>query len=175
MDMDVQANEKKPFFTNYINQVPTGNIIEILEAQIEETLAALQPLTEEQAKFKYAADKWSIKEVVGHLIDNERVWSYRLLRIARGDNLVYPGYEQDQFVREAQFDRIPYVDLLEEFKWIRKSTAFMLKGLPAEAWQRQGVLNQDSLTVNQAAYVIAGHEIHHQNILRERYLPEINN
>ncbi|MFB5265830.1 DinB family protein [Paenibacillus enshidis] len=173
--MEANANESRPFFTNYINQVPEGNIIEILAAQIEETLSILQPLNEEQANFKYASGKWSIKEVVGHITDNERVWTYRLLRIARGDNLVYPGYEQNQFVKEAQFDHVPFKDLLEEFESLRKSTVFMLKGLPAEAWQRQGVLNQDPLTAKQAAYVIAGHEIHHQTILKERYLPGIKN
>ncbi|MNW34501.1 DinB superfamily protein [compost metagenome] len=168
--MEAKSEEAQPFFIKYTQLVPDGNIFTILEEQIEETCSLLHPLSEAQASFRYASDKWSIKDVVGHITDNERIWAYRLLRIARGDNQCYPSYEQNQFVREAQFDRIPFADVLAELKCVRASTVFLLKSLPAEAWQYQGLLNEDLLSVHQAAYAIAGHEIHHRRILTERYL-----
>ncbi|WP_248925713.1 DinB family protein [Paenibacillus hamazuiensis] len=174
MEARPQTNEYAPIFGMYVNAVPEGNIVHILRSNLDELVSLLEPLNEKQAEFRYAEGKWSIKEVLGHITDNERVWTYRLLRIARGDNLTFPGYEQEQFVREAQFDRISLRDLLDEFIYTRRSAALLLQGLPEEVWLKEGQLYHNKLTARAAACVIAGHEIHHRNILKERYLSQLS-
>lgn len=173
MESRPQTNEYASYFGRYIELVPEGSICNILKSQLSETIAMLQPVNEEQAKFRYAEDKWSIKEVLGHITDNERIWAYRLLRIVRGDVLAYPSYEEEQFVREAQFDRISFCDLLDEFTFVRRSTILLLKGLTDELWLRHGELYNSRLTARAAACVIAGHETHHRSVLKERYLSQI--
>jgi hypothetical protein len=174
METRPQTTEYAPYFGTYIKLVPEeGSLIGILESQLADTLSLLEPVSEEQALFRYGEGKWSIKEVLGHVIDNERVWTYRLLRIVRGDALAFPGYEQDQFVREARFDRITFRDLLDEFAYLRRSTILLLKGLPEDVWLRHGELYGNQLTARAAACVIAGHELHHCNVLKERYLSQL--
>ncbi|MFC5653462.1 DinB family protein [Paenibacillus solisilvae] len=164
-----QQNEFAPYFGQYINLVPDGSIIGLLTDHLSETVTLLGQLTEEQADYRYAEGKWSIKEVLGHITDNERIWSYRMLRIARGDQYNCVSYDENQFVAEAAFNLQPISSLIEEFTLVRRSTILLLKGLKEEAWYRKGTLYDTKLTVNAAAYVIAGHEKHHRNILESRY------
>ncbi|WP_274649459.1 DinB family protein [Paenibacillus humicola] len=171
MELRPQAGAYAPYLERYISLVPEGSLTAILETQRSAMLALLEPVTEEQAGFCYAEGKWSVKDVLGHVTDNERIWAYRLLRAARGDGYSYPGYEQDDYVRTARFDRLPFKDLLEEFAMVRRSTILLLKGLPDEAWARKGWMYGEPLSALAAACVIAGHERHHWNVLKERYFP----
>ena len=129
----------------------------------------IRGLSEKELSKRPAPGKWSIKETLGHLIDVERIFAYRALRIARNDQTNLPGFEQDDYIPAAQFDRRPWSGLLEEFEAVRHSNVLMFRGLHEEAWERQGMSNGKLLSVRAAAYVIAGHERHHMKVLREQY------
>jgi uncharacterized damage-inducible protein DinB len=163
------ASEHAPYYSRYVDLVADGDILETLAGQIGGTLAELQKVSDEASLKRYAPGKWSVREVVGHLIDTERVFAYRALRFARNDGAVLPGFEQDDYVREAQFDRRPWADLQEEFEAVRQSNLLMFRGLDGAAWLRRGVANGNAMSVRAAAYVIAGHELHHMGVLREKY------
>ena len=130
----------------------------------------MRSIPESQAGFRYAADKWSIKELVGHLIDTERIFSYRALRFARNDKTPLPGYEQDDYIRHASFDDCSLSELAAELESVRQSTLFLFKHLDEEAWMRRGVASESEVSVRALAYIIAGHELHHRRVLRDRYL-----
>jgi hypothetical protein len=130
----------------------------------------LRGLTETQAATRYAPDKWSIKELIGHIIDGERVFAYRLLCFARQDQTPLPGFEQDDYVRAGNFDNRQWSDLVEEFELVRRANLSLLRSLDEEAWMRRGTANDDEVSVRALAYIIAGHETHHMQILRTRYL-----
>jgi hypothetical protein len=161
--------ESAPYFAKYINLVPDGDIVETLERQRAATLPLLQGISGQQSLHRYAADKWSIREVLGHISDTERVFSYRALVFARGDQSPLPSFEQDDYIRGAAFDRVPWADLMAEFEQVRRATIALFKGLTPEAWQRQGVASGNPMTARAAAWIIAGHELHHLAALRERY------
>ena len=159
------------YYGRYISLVPDGDILTTLSEQLGDTLALLQGIPESRAGFRYAPDKWSIKELVGHLIDSERIFAYRALRFARKDETPLPGYEQDDYIRHASFDDYPLGELAAEFESVRRSSLFLFKHLEKEAWARRGVANEAEVSVRALAYIIAGHESHHRAILRSRYLP----
>ncbi len=161
------ASEHAPYYSRYVDLVAAGDILGTLATQIDGTLAEFRKVSEEDSLKRYAAGKWSIREVVGHMIDTERIFAYRALRFARGDHQDLPGFEQDDYVAAAQFERRPWAGLLEEFEAIRRSNVLMFRGLGDEAWARQGVANGNAMSVRAAAYVIAGHELHHLRVLRE--------
>jgi DinB superfamily len=163
------ASEHAPYFSRYIDLAPAGDILGTLATQIGGTLAELRKVSEEDSLKRYAPGKWSVREVIGHMIDTERIIAYRALRFARNDHMELPGFEQDEYVAAAQFDRRPWTLLLEEFEAVRRSSLLMFRGFSAEAWQRQGVANGSAISVRAAAYVVAGHELHHMRVLREKY------
>jgi len=167
------AGEYADYFAPYVRRVPPGPILTILERQLEEMLALLRPLDEEQAGFRYAPGKWSIREVVGHVIDTERIFGVRALWFARGDPGPLPSFEQDDFVRTAGFDRRTLADLLEELQIVRASTIALFRGLPPEAFAREGTAAGERLVVRAVPFIIAGHELHHRALLLERYLGAI--
>ncbi|BBH18693.1 hypothetical protein Back11_00380 [Paenibacillus baekrokdamisoli] len=169
MTTKLEANEFPPYFEQYIKLITEGNIVNILEEQLHEMTSLFSQLTDDQADFRYAEGKWSVKEVLGHITDNERIWAYRILRIARGDNHVCKSYDENQFAAESSFHLQQIDDLLEEFIVVRRSTIMLLKGLKDKAWLRSGTLYDAKLTVRAAAYVIAGHEKHHRGVLEARY------
>lgn len=158
------------YYGRYISLVPDGDILSVLSRQFDDTLALLKSIPESRAAFRYAPDKWSIKEVVGHMIDTERIFAYRALRFARNDRTPLPGYEQDDYVANGSFDEYPLDDLSAEFESVRRSTLFLFKHLDEEAWMRRGVANDSEASVRALAYIIAGHELHHREVLRSRYL-----
>ncbi|HSF25861.1 MAG TPA: DinB family protein, partial [Blastocatellia bacterium] len=123
------ATEYAPSYAGYISRVADGNIIEILDRQIDDTTALLRGLSEAQAMSRYAPEKWSVKEVIGHLIDSERVFGYRVLRFARNDQTPLSGFEQNDYVREAAFDDRGLADLASEFEHVRRANLHMLRGL----------------------------------------------
>jgi hypothetical protein len=142
----------------------------VLGSQIEETLALLRSIPEEHGSFRYAPGKWSVKELLGHLIDSERIFSYRALRFARDDQTPLPGYEQDDYVRGGAFDSVPLDELAQEFASARQATVYLFKHLDGEAWTRRGLANDSPVSVRALAYIIAGHELHHRRVLRDKYL-----
>jgi hypothetical protein len=140
-------------------------------AQIEETLALLGPVDERRAtRFRYAPRKWTIKQIVGHLSDDERIFGYRMLCIARGDRRVLRGFDETAYMRRSGFGDRPLTDLIEELRTVRAATLAFLRGLPEEAWLRSGTVNGYPATVRGLAFHVAGHELHHRRILAERYL-----
>ncbi|MDR0271482.1 DinB family protein [Paenibacillus sp.] len=164
------STEYNPYFKRYIDLVPEGDIIDILEKSLDATSELFGALTEEQANYRYEPGKWSMKEVLGHISDNERIMSYRLLRIARGDRTSLSGYDQDELMCGAAFDACRLSDLLEEYQLIRKSTLALLRGLPETAWSRIGLVDESESSANAWAYIIAGHELHHVKVIRDKYL-----
>ena len=143
--------------------------VEILETQHRETVEALRGISEERAGFRYAPEKWSIREVVGHLLDTERVMAYRALRIARGDTTPLAGFEENSYVEAAGFDARPLPDLVAEFGLVRTATLALLRGFDEVAFQRRGTASGWPVSVRALAFIIAGHERHHAGLLRERY------
>ena len=131
----------------------------------------LSPLNDRQADFRYAPGKWSIKEVLGHISDAERIFAYRLLRMARGDNTPLSCFEQDDYIETGNFSARKLVDLLEEFSAVREATVALVRSMDDAAWLRRGVANQKEITTTALAFLIAGHERHHRIILEQRYLP----
>lgn len=161
--------EYAPYYERYVSLV-AGDVVETLERQGAETASLLGGLTEEQGDSRYGPGKWSVKELVGHLSDTERILSYRLLRIARGDRTPIEGYDQDPFVANSNAPARTVRSLAEEFGHIRAATLALVRGLDDAAWSRSGVANENEVTVRALAHIIAGHEAHHVGVLRERYL-----
>ncbi len=165
-----ETDEFDSYYERYISLVTDGDIISTLKNRIAETLDLLNKISAEKADFRYAESKWSVKELVGHIIDTERIFAYRALRIARGDQTPIEGYEQDDYIKNAEFAKCNLADLAEEFALVRKANVLMFKNLSETAWHRRGVANNKEISVRALAYICAGHEIYHLNILKERYL-----
>lgn len=161
--------EYASFYEDYIRLVPEGNVIEILEQQAELVNKVILSLKEEQSNYRYTEGKWSVKEVFGHLIDNERIMSSRLLRIARGDTTPLPGYDEEIYMQGHPFEAYTILDLAEDYAAARHSTVVMLHRLSPEAWLRKGIVNNYTTSARAIAWVIAGHELHHLSILCDRY------
>jgi DinB superfamily len=164
------ADEHSPYYATYISLVPDGNLIEMLQEQQQETVALLRGLSEKQALHAYAPGKWTIKEVVGHLSDGERIFCYRALRFARDDKQPLPGFEENAYVPAGRFNSRTLGDLVAEFVAVRAATVHLFRNLNETELARMGVANDNPITVRAIAYIIAGHERHHLGILRERYL-----
>ena len=157
-------------FSKYVTLVPEGDIIQTLERQIENSLSLFRSIPSDKGNFRYAPDKWSVKELLGHLIDSERMFTYRALRFARNDQTPLPGYEQDDYVREGNFDSRNLADMVEEFATLRRATVQLFRPLNETEWLRHGKANENDVSVRALAYIIAGHELHHMGVLRSRYL-----
>ena len=163
------AGEFAPYYEPYIALVPDGDIADILESQIKTTVAKLRPIPEERGTFRYQPGKWSINDVVNHVNDTERVQTYRLLRIARGDKTPLPGFEEKDYAAVAGADGRDLSEIIDEFETIRRATLALVRSLDPEVWARRGIANTYDVSVQALAYIIAGHELHHMNILRDRY------
>ncbi|WP_136605131.1 DinB family protein [Paenibacillus dokdonensis] len=163
------SDEYNTYFERYISLVPEGDIADILDQSLHCTSELFSKITDEQGDFRYAPGKWSLKEVLGHISDNERIMSYRLLRIARGDQTPLSGYDQDDLMNGAAFDACRLSDLLEEYKLVRRSTLALLRGLPKEAWSRMCIVDGHESSARAWAYIIAGHELHHLKVIRDKY------
>jgi len=164
------ATEYAPFYGTYVGKVPDGDLLELLERQRRETQNLLAGLSDTQALHRYAPGKWSIKEVVGHLMDSERVFCYRALRFARADEKPLQGFDDKAWVPAGSFDARPLADLAAELDAVRRATIALFRGFDAAALARKGTANNNEVTVRALAWIVAGHERHHVAILRERYL-----
>lgn len=160
------------YFSRYVARVPDGDIAAMLATQVDDTAALLAGLSDEQARHRYAPGKWSIKEVVCHVSDVERVMAYRLLRFGRGDATPLAGFDENAWAPAARADDRPLTDLLAELQAVRAATVALVRGLPDDALDRTGTANGLLASARALAWIIAGHELHHRFILRERYLPE---
>ena len=165
-----KANEFLEFYVPYVNLVPEGSLLEVLKEHMEKTKALFESLSEESARRRYAPGKWSIKEVLGHMTDTERIMSYRLLRIGRGDQTPLAGFDENDYIAESHFDELSNKQLLEDFTAVRKATITLINNMPEQAWEKIGIANNSETTTRALAYIIAGHAIHHLKIINERYL-----
>jgi uncharacterized damage-inducible protein DinB len=164
-----QAGEYAPYYERYISLIQENDILATLDRQRRETVLLLSGLSEEQGDFRYAPDKWSAKQVLGHVCDTERVFAYRALRIARGDATPMEGFEQDDYVKNGPFARHSIAEVIEDYIAVRRATISLLRSLEEAAWSRRGIANKNEVTVRAIAYMIAGHEVHHRRILQEKY------
>ena len=165
-----QPDEYAHFYETYISLVETGDIIASLNAQAIETMAVLSRLPESQGDFRYEPGKWSVKQVLGHINDSERIFAYRALRISRNDPKPMEGFEQNEYVDNGGFERRSLSGMIDEFNAIRRATLLLFESFDNEAWLRRGVANQYEVSVLALAWIIAGHELHHRSILKTKYL-----
>jgi hypothetical protein len=164
-----QTGEYAPYYDRYISLLGPDDILAVLERQAPETVSLLKSAGA-KADFRYAPGKWSVKELLGHVNDTERIMAYRALRIARGDKTPIEGFEQDDYVRDGNFGQRTLADLIGEFMDIRKATLSLFRSLDAEAVARRGIANKNEISTRALAYIIAGHELHHRRVLQEKYL-----
>ncbi|WP_395626671.1 DinB family protein [Daejeonella sp.] len=164
-----QADEFPVFYKGYIDTVGDDVLVE-LESQIDSLPKFLSEISEEKACYAYAEGKWTIKEVVGHILDTERIMSYRALRFARQDATALPGFDENDYVKYAHFATRSLQSLVDEFIVLRKSTMYLLKSFNEEELNRSGISNDRPISVRALVYILAGHVNHHQHILKERYL-----
>lgn len=158
------------YYGKYINRVPTGDIAALLRDQIGDTRALLSSVKPGDADKAYAPGKWTVKEVVGHMCDTERIMAYRATRIARADKTDLPGFDENEYVAAASFGERDLASLVEELTTVRNATISLFRGLPHEAWPRRGSANGSEVSVRALACIIAGHELHHRELLETRYL-----
>ena len=168
-----EATEYADYYANYISKVPGSDVLGVLESQRLQMLQLFAGRSERDGSFRYAPGKWTVKEVLGHIADTERIFAYRALRIARGDQTPLPGFEQDDYVRSGAFGDRTLADLAEEFGTVRTASVSLLRSFNEEAWSRRGMASQKEVTVRAIGFMIAGHQIHHRIILEERYFPAI--
>jgi uncharacterized damage-inducible protein DinB len=165
-----QQGEYAPAFERYVARVRAiSDPREELPAQRARVMARLSPLTEEQSQFRYAPDKWSVKDLIGHLGDSERIFAYRLLRIGRGDTTPLSGFEENDYARAAGAHQRPYRDVLAEWAVIRDATSALASGLPERDWANQGTSNDAPTSARALLYIILGHTEHHLAVLADRY------
>lgn len=165
-----ETDEYASYYGKYVSLIDDDDIVAVLESQLDATVACLRGLSEEQGNYAYEPGKWSIKQLVGHINDAERIFAYRTLRIARGDQTPLPGFEQDDYIAGANFDALTLAELTTEFELIRRSNLALFKQFSDEVWVRRGTASGNPISVRALVYIIAGHEAHHMNILRSRYL-----
>ena len=169
-----ESEEYAPFYAGYIERAQArGDVLAALPQQIEEIRAELGDLSDEQGLFRDTPNEWSIKEVIGHLNDVERVFSYRLLRVSRNDITALPGFEQNDFVREADFDIYALKDLIQEFEYLRRANILAIRNMNEESTLRRGTASGYTVSARALIYMIVGHVDHHLASLREKYLPPL--
>ncbi len=164
-------SEFADFYADYIALVPDGDVVHTLERQADELAGLLGRLPDARGDFAYAPGKWTLKEVVGHITDAERVFSYRALRIARADPTPLPGFDEKKWVPNSGALARTLADLVGEFKAVRAATVALFRHLPPDAPLRRGTANNREVSVRALAWIAAGHALHHQRLIRERYLP----
>ena len=159
-----------PFYANYVSLVPDDDVLSLIEQQSSETQRLISSLDDSRSLYRYAEGKWSVKEVIGHMTDAERVFGYRALCIARGDQNSLPGFDENAYMENANFDAWRLGELAEAYALVRRANIVMFRNFDEEAWNRRGTANNSPITVRALAFILAGHERHHLKVLRERYL-----
>lgn len=164
-----EPEEAAPFYHGYIDRVPGENIGQQLTEQLDRVELRFRGVDETTGLFRYAPGKWSVKEILGHLTDAERIFAYRLLRIARADTTPLPGFDENAFVPPAAFDDRSVNSLVKEYRAVRLSTIALIDGLPSDAWSRKGQASGRTISTRALAYILVGHVSHHLGVLEERY------
>jgi hypothetical protein len=164
-----QANEAASYYFPYIDLITSDEIVPEFNSQLDKTLEFLQGISEEQSLQTYAPGKWTIREVLNHVNDGERLFLSRAFWFARGFQDPLPSFDQDLAVQGAQANQTPWSELVDEFRIVRMGTISFFNNLPDEAWSRTGIASDNPFTVRSLAYIIAGHVAHHMNVLREKY------
>ncbi len=164
------SQEASPFYAGYINQVPGNDFVQVLKNTASSTPVLLKNLTPAQWDHQYAPDKWSIKEMILHIIDSERIFTYRALCIARGDQTPLPGFEQDDYVSMSKAAERSPESIIREYQAVRNASLELFANFDEEMFNRKGTASQAPISVLALGFIVAGHELHHLNILKERYL-----
>ena len=163
-------NEYPEYYRPYIGLVPKGNLVQLLKENLNEVVNLFAGISEEKTYYRYAPGKWSVKELLGHITDTERIMCYRLLRVGRGDQTPLAGFDENDYVKAAQTNNLPMEAIIEDFKAARNATITLIQNLPAQSWTNKGNANGTEITTRAIAYIIAGHQIHHCKIVIDRYL-----
>jgi len=169
MSQRPSPKEYADYYERYISLVPKGNIIDILEDQQKSLMGFFSSIDEEKANYKYAENKWSVKEVLGHIIDGERIFAYRALRLSRGDSKPLTGFEQNSFIANSNYCNISFEKIIDEFFLLRASNILMFRNFSDEMWSRKGTVDDKNISVRAIAYLMAGHTEHHINVLKDHY------
>jgi hypothetical protein len=169
-DQRPDANEYGDYYHKYIIRVPDGDVVDTLASEIAETRSLLLSLDDTVASSRYAEGKWSVKEVVGHMIDCERVYNYRALRFSRNDAIPLPGFDENAYAAAANYHIRTLPDILDELQNLRRSTVDFFMHLSPDMWSRRGSANGHPCTVRAVAWILAGHERHHRGVISDRYL-----
>ncbi|MBS1811540.1 MAG: DinB family protein [Acidobacteria bacterium] len=167
------ANEYAAYYEKYATLVPETDILQVLREQTESVRALISSLSAEQEAFRYAPGKWSIRQLMGHINDGERVFGFRAFAFAHGEAAALPGFDENDYVRESNFDQTPLQDLLAHFILLRESNVLLLEQLAEGDWGKSGVASDNPVTVRALVWIMAGHVRHHLNILRDRYLTDV--
>jgi hypothetical protein len=170
--MRPNKTEYAAYYETYVSLVEETDIISAMKNQADELREIFSQMSGEKGLYRYATGKWSIKELLGHLIDGERVFAYRALRFARADKTELAGFDQDPYIENANFDSVKLQDLLEELLSLRNANMLFFNNLSEEAWNRTGVASENEISVRAVAYILVGHIRHHVKILKEKYLAE---
>jgi len=164
-----KENEYAPFYAGYVARVPETEILEVLREQPKELKRVADSVVPDKESFRYAPDKWSVRELFGHLVDAERFFGHRAFCVSRGDANPLPGFDEKLYVSESSYDSRPLAEMVEDFSLLREANSRLLENLDAAAFSREGVANGAKVTVRALAYIITGHARHHLAVLRERY------
>jgi hypothetical protein len=169
MSQRPSPKEYAEYYKQYISLVPKGNIIDILEDQQKSLMGFFSSIDEEKANYRYAENKWSVKEVLGHIIDGERIFAYRALRLSRGDSKPLMSFEQNSFITNSNYGNTQFEKIVDEFFLLRASNILMFRNFSNEMWLRRGTVDDKNISVRAIAYLMAGHTEHHINVLQELY------
>jgi hypothetical protein len=164
-----EAHESAPYYARYIEQAPGEDPVGLIESQLGEYLRVFESVSEEKSLYRYAPDKWSVRQLLNHITDTERAFVFRALWFARGFTTPLPGYDQEIAANGAEADRVAWAAHVEEFRAVRQATISFFRNLPPDAWGRSGIASGNPFTVRALAYIIPGHVAHHVKVLRERY------
>lgn len=165
-----ETDEYAPPYARYVDNVPEADVVAVLEAQTDELREFFEGIGEERAAHRYAADKWSIKEIAGHLGDGERIFGYRAHAVSRDEQQALPGWDENEYTPAGKFDRRTLADLVEELLLLRHANVLFFRSLDDAAWDKRGTASGYGITVRGLAYTIAGHTRHHMRVVKERYL-----
>jgi len=168
-----EDGEYADYYSNYIAKVPGSDVLSVLESQRLQMLQLFAGRSERDGSFRYAPGKWTVKEVLGHIADTERIFTYRALRFARADQTPLPGFEQDDYVQSGAFGGRTLADLAEEFGAVRSASISLFRSFKEDVWSRRGKANEKEVSVRALAFITAGHQMHHRIVLEERYFPAI--
>lgn len=161
------------YYETYISKLAGNDPVRVLEASILDLKVLLSEVPDEKEDYRYADGKWSVKEVVGHMMDTERIMTYRALCIARGEKKSLPGFDENEYVAEAKFDKRSLYQMSHEFGFVREATISLFKSFSLEDLDKKGIANNNPVTPRAILYIIAGHHLHHQNVLKEKYLNDL--